>query len=98
MRASALPSGASHLDAHPATDLEAAWSELHDAMPSGWFVGRPTFRHDLDGWEQYAFDTTEKAVNGKRSREWTAVAPTEVSVVREMARCLRELAAEGWPR
>jgi len=86
------------MDDHPATDLEAAWSELHDAMPSGWFVGRSNFRHDLDTCEQYAFDAAEKAVNGKRSREWTAVAPTEVALVREMARCLRELAAGRWPR
>jgi hypothetical protein len=28
-------------------------------------------------------------VVGVRSREWTAVASTEVGVVREMARCLR---------
>ena len=41
---------------------------------------------------------SETAVNGKRSREWTAVARSEVGVVREMARCLRELAAGGWPR
>ena len=61
-------------------------------------MGRPSFRHDLDSWEQYAFDTTEKAVNGKRKREWTAVARSEVEVVREMARCLRELAAGRWPR
>ena len=30
---------------------------------------------------------------GKRSREWTAIAPTQAHVVREMARCLREIAA-----
>lgn len=23
------------------TDLEAAWNELHDAKPDGWFVGQP---------------------------------------------------------
>ena len=28
---------------------------------------------------------------GLRSWEWTAVAPTEEGVVREMARCLREI-------
>ena len=67
-------------------------------MPGGWFVGRPAYRHDLDSWEHYAFDATEKAVNGGRSREWTAVGPTVVEVVREMARCLRELAAGRWPR
>ena len=40
-------------------------------------------------WEQYAFDPREPAQVGVRSREWTAVAKTEVEVVREMARCLR---------
>ncbi len=28
--------------------------------------------------EQYAFDTTEKAHIGRRSREWTAVGQTEI--------------------
>ena len=28
---------------------------------------------------------------GHRSREWTAIASTEAGVVREMARCLREI-------
>ena len=40
-------------------------------------------------WEQYAFDPSERAQAGARSREWTAVAQSEVEVVREMARCLR---------
>lgn len=39
----------------------------------------------------YAFDTTERAHVGKRSREWTAMGQTEVECVREMARCLREI-------
>jgi len=25
------------------TDLEAAWDELHDAKPDGWFVGTPVY-------------------------------------------------------
>ena len=45
-------------------------------------------------WEQYAFDPTERAQVGVRSREWTAVAPTELEVIRELARCLR-LIREG---
>jgi hypothetical protein len=49
-------------------------------------------------WEQYAFDTREKARAGHRSREWTAVAPTELEVVREMGRCLRLIGASEWPR
>ena len=42
----------------------------------------------------YAFDTTERAQVGRRSREWTAVGESEVECVREMARCLR-LIGEG---
>lgn len=46
----------------------------------------------------YSFDPSERAVMGKRSREWTAVAQTEAAVVREMARCLREIAEGREPR
>ncbi len=42
----------------------------------------------------YAFDTRERPKAGHRSREWTAVAGSELEVVREMARCLR-LLGEG---
>jgi hypothetical protein len=34
---------------------------------------------------------------GHRSREWTAVAPTELEVVREMARCLAIIGDGRWP-
>lgn len=57
--------------------LEEARDELHDSTPPGWYVG--------------TYDTTAKAHIGKRSREWTAVHPTQIGVVREMARCLREI-------
>ena len=43
------------------TDLEAAWDELHDAKPDGWFVGQPTYDEDRKVWEQYAFDTRRAA-------------------------------------
>ena len=81
----------------PVTDLEAAWSEVHDAKPDGWFVGTPVFI-ERRGWEQYAFDTQERAKARHRSREWTAVAQSELEVVREMARCLRVTAAGERPR
>lgn len=58
--------------------------------PAGWFVGRPGQRHGGQ-WEMYAFDTTEKANIGPRSREWTAVGETEIECVREMVRCLKEI-------
>ena len=80
-----------------AVALEAAWDTLHDSTPPGWFVGRPGQRYGGQ-WEQYAFDQTEKAHIGKRSREWTAVGETEVECVREMARCLREIGARRPPK
>jgi hypothetical protein len=42
-------------------------------------------------WVIYAFDPAERPVQGRRKREWQAVAQTEIGVVREMARCLSEI-------
>jgi len=77
-------------------DLEDTWAELHAATPPGWFVGRSGQRHGGQ-WAMYAFDTTEKAHIGRRSREWTAVGDTEAECVREMARCLREIGGGRTP-
>ena len=79
-------------------DLVAAWDELHAANTMGWQVGRPYLHDEHSTWEQYAFDPTERPKVGKRSREWTAVRPTEAACVREMARCLVELSEGRWPR
>ncbi len=54
----------------------------------------PRYIEHGKAWEQYAFDTRERHKAGRRSREWTAVAQSELDVVREMARCLR-LIGEG---
>jgi hypothetical protein len=37
-------------------DLEDAWTDLHDATPAGWYVGRPSHDEGRRVWEQYAFD------------------------------------------
>ena len=71
------------------TDLEAAWDDLHDATPPGWFVGRPFYHERHRVWEQYAYDPSERAEVGVRSREWTAAVASELEVLRELARCLR---------
>ena len=76
------------------TDLDDAWIDLHDAKLAGWFVGRPSYNERFHEREKYAFDPTEKAQVGVRSREWTAVAATELEVIGELARCLR-LIREG---
>ncbi len=69
-------------------------NELHDATPPDWYLGRPPYDEGRREWVMYAFDPSERARSGHRSREWNAVAQTEVRVVREMARCLR-LIGEG---
>ena len=75
-----------------------AWEELFDALPDGWAVNKPLHDPERGTWQMYAFDQREgpKA----KTRGWTAEAPTEDGVVREMARCLREISegrAEGYP-
>jgi hypothetical protein len=79
-------------------ELRSAWDQLHAATPAGWYVGTPVYHVERREWALYAFDTTERAHIGRRSREWTALAPSEAGVVREMARCLLEIAAGRPPR
>lgn len=49
-------------------------------------------------WSQYAFDPRERPKIGHRSRESTAIAMTEAGVMRETARCLREIAEGRVPK
>ena len=83
---------------HARVTLPGAWSAVHDATPAGWYVGRPSYHNERRQWVQYAFDPAERPSVGLRSREWTAVAPTEAEVVREMAHCLREIKEGRAPR
>jgi hypothetical protein len=73
------------------SEREAAWDALLAVLPTGWYVGRPSYHLKRDKWLLYAFNPSDRAVVGIRSRDWTAIAPTQEGVVREMARCLREL-------
>ena len=60
--------------------------------------GRPVEHPERQEWLMYAFDPRERAVAGARRREWTAIAETELDVVREMARCLRVIAEGSVPK
>ncbi len=80
------------------SDREQAWSELHAAKPAGWWVGQPSYHNERREWLLYAFDPSERAVVGVRQREWTAIAESDVAVVREMARCLREIGEGRVPK
>jgi hypothetical protein len=83
--------------ARTARSRRSRWDAVHDAFPAGWYVGRPSYHDERHEWTQYAFDQREQPKVGLRSREWTAVGATEVDVLREMARCLRELGAGRVP-
>jgi hypothetical protein len=79
-------------------ELERAWAAVHAATPEGWYVGRPSEHPERREWVMFAFDTRERAIEGKREGEWTTVAPSELEVLRSMAYCLRELRAGRWPK
>ncbi len=80
------------------TGLQEAWDALLAVLPPGWYIGRASYHDERDEWLLYAFDPTERPVVGVRSREWTAKAATEVDVIREMARCLREIREGRTPK
>ena len=80
------------------TEIEAAWAAVHDATPEGWHVGRPMEHPERNGWAMYAFDPSEKPIEGKRANEWTATGQTELHCVQTMAYCLGELKAGRWQK
>jgi hypothetical protein len=59
-------------------DLQAAWADVHEATAEGWYVGRPGWEDHYRQWSMYAFDPKEKAVVGRRERQWIAVGQTEL--------------------
>ena len=79
-------------------ELLDAWNELHEATPRGWIVCKPAYDERRDQWSLYAYDANERPKVGHRSREWTAVAPTQARVLRGMTICLREITAGRAPR
>ena len=80
------------------TTLQEAWNAVRDATPAGWHVGRPSLHSERRQWIMYASDPSGRPVVGLRSRELTAMAESEEGVVREMARCLREIREGQAPR
>ncbi len=84
----------------PVTDLSVPGPSSTKPTPrSG--GGSAAYLHEemaANPWEMYAFDPAERPNMGARSREWTAIGNREVKAVREMARCLREIAAGRVPK
>lgn len=52
-------------------------SDVHNATPKGWYVGRPSYHDERRERVMYALDPTERPKVALGSREWTAIAPTE---------------------
>lgn len=75
----------------PMDDLTDAWDELLNVLPDGWEAGRPAWNERRQEWSLYAWDGSERAKVGHRSREWTAVHPTQAGAVRSMAQCMAEI-------
>jgi hypothetical protein len=61
------------------TDLEAAWNELHDAKPDGWFVGQPMYRSTAAS-EAVRVRRPGESGGWDRSREWTTVGGSELGL------------------
>lgn len=68
------------------------------ALPPHWVCGQPSYHDERREWLLDCYDPTERPKVGLRKREWQAVADYEVGVVREMARCLAEIAAGRVPK
>ena len=84
-------SGSPPLPFRHADELQVAWAEANAATPNGWYVGRPSEHPEPREWVMFAFDTRERAIEGKRTGEWMTVAPPDLEVGRSIAYCLREL-------
>lgn len=79
-----------------ASSTYAAWCDLDDAMPPDWTVGEPRFDADRNAWQLQAvdgarLDPPERVAPGSRPHRLTASAPSEVEVIREMARRFRAI-------
>lgn len=80
--------------------MTTLWSAWADATPTTW-AGPPAARRSTttsatqSTGSSWAYDPGEKPRVGKRSREWTAMARTEVECVLEMARSLGEINAQS---
>ena len=84
----------------PADELgsvESAWFAVHDARPEGWHVEEPVYDREQVAWRVRAHSHRARAFHGA-STDLTAAADSEVGVLHEMARCLREIREGRVPR
>jgi hypothetical protein len=77
-------------------DLEAAWNEVHEALPAGWSVARPSQRREERErpWHVTAYDYRTAA---RRHDLVEATGRTEAEALRDLAALLREWIVEHAP-
>jgi hypothetical protein len=70
-----------------ADDLTAAWQAVHDALPAGWTIHRPSHNVEVAErpWHALAVDLRQRA---KRREYVEATGWTETQALRDLARLL----------
>jgi len=66
---------------HGVSVSEETWYSVHDALPAGSYIGRPSYHDERREWVMYAYDPSERLQVGLRSREWAALGESEEDVV-----------------
>ena len=68
-----------------AVQKDDPWTQLYDAIPRGWIVGRPPFDERSNKWRLFSY---ERRLRDARAA-MLAEGDSEDAVVREMTRLLR---------
>lgn len=70
------------------TDTKDPWSELYDAIPRGWVVGRPPYDEASNKWRLFSYE--RKSAKRGEARAVLTESDSEEQAVREMTRKLRK--------
>jgi hypothetical protein len=74
-------------------DLEAAWSEVHDALPTGRSAVRPV-RHDEERERPWHVVAVDYRTSSRHHEHVEATGRTEAEALRDLAELLREWRVE----
>ena len=83
------PEGSGWSIANAADAREAAWWELHDALPAFWSVGPPTFSREHQSWTITAIG--RHPGRGKMPQTVTGLGDGEVAALRDLEARLNNL-------
>jgi hypothetical protein len=66
------------------SELEAAWSAVHDALPAGWSAARPV-RHDEERERPWHVVAVDYRTSSKRGDRVEATGRTDAEALRDLA-------------